>query len=183
MLVKISSTQNQTFQYFEINAILKTRKGGILLGTNKGVFSYIPSENSYKYAIFETLKGKDSIVAPIESMIAIKNKLWLGTNAEGLIEIKTDPTNHYQLKQHRITNKRILTMAQNKEGLLFCGTENDGLFAIAKEGETVKNYQYKSSDKYGLKSNSIWSLFIDPEDRMWVGYYNNGLDVVDKKLQ
>lgn len=177
---KISSTQNQTFQYFEINAILKTRKGGILLGTNKGVFSYIPSENSYKYAIFETLKGKDSIVAPIESMIAIKNKLWLGTNAEGLIEIKTDPTNHYQLKQHRITNKRILTMAQNKEGLLFCGTENDGLFAIAKEGETVKNYQYKSSDKYGLKSNSIWSLFIDPEDRMWVGYYNNGLDVVDK---
>ncbi|MCH1547796.1 MAG: response regulator, partial [Flavobacteriaceae bacterium] len=39
------------------------------------------------------------------------------------------------------------------------------------------NYRFNKNIQNGIKSNSIWSIFSDSKDRIWLGYYNNGVDV------
>ena len=43
--------------------------------------------------------------------------------------------------------------------------------------ESVINYKFDKNIQNGIKSNSIWSIFTDNQDRVWLGYYNNGIDV------
>lgn len=64
--------------------------------------------------------------------------------------------------------------------LFFCGTENDGLFILNKEGE-INSLKYERSKTKGIKSNSIWSTFIDDKNRIWLGYFNQGIDIYDKE--
>ncbi len=165
-----------------INTILKTPRGSILIGTNKGLLTYKTGSTTFDYAFFDTLQGQQTIRNAIESLHVFASKIWLGTTSDGLLEIGSSPTNHYRIKNHKLTTKRILAMTQTQEGLLLCGTENDGLFAVKASGEIQHTYRYDPSEKYGLQSNSIWSLYTDYQHRIWVGYYNNGLAVIDKNL-
>ena len=41
------------------------------------------------------------------------------------------------------------------------------------------NYQQDKLNDRGVKSNSIWTVFTDDKNRIWLGYYNQGIDVHD----
>ena len=46
--------------------------------------------------------------------------------------------------------------------------------------KSFKNYRYNKFDKNSIKSNSVWSLFVDTQGRIWIGYYNSGVGIYDK---
>ena len=168
---------------FQVNSIETTKRGAILIGSNIGLHGYNPLSNSINQAEFTTLGGRKIIENPIQTIFNKKDgSIWLGTVSDGLIEILTTPTNYYEFKYHTITNKRILTLDSDHEGSLFCGTENDGLFILNKEGE-INSLKYERSKTKGIKSNSIWSTFIDDKNRIWLGYFNQGIDIYDKEKE
>ena len=79
-----------------------------------------------------------------------------------------------------ISDKRILSITQLKDGKLFVGSENDGLFILDENGNQQDNY---TNQKFGdnlIQANSLWSLFVDNEERIWIGYYSNGISFYDK---
>ena len=41
--------------------------------------------------------------------------------------------------------------------------------------------KFNKSDTDGIKSNSVWTVFIDNKNRIWVGYFNQGVDIYDKE--
>jgi ligand-binding sensor domain-containing protein len=173
----------ENIKNFQINNIKTTSRGATLIGTNKGLYKYNIQTNELIPAKFTTLKGSETINSSIQSITTKKDgSIWLGTENNGLIEVFINPTNYYEFKTHEITNKRILSLEIDKNGSLFCGTENDGLFIIDKK-KNFHSLKHDKSNTKGIKSNSIWSIYVDEKNRIWVGYFNQGIDIYDKDKQ
>lgn len=170
-----------TFSELTINQIVKDKNGKVFIGSNLGLFQYNEIENSMSLAVFDTKYGLNHVKNAIESIVIDKEgAIWIGTFSEGLIKICMGTNYYYTVDNFKITNKRILSLLVNNNGNLFCGTENDGLFLVNTDGKVIKNYRYDKFDKNSIKSNSIWSLFKDRVGRIWIGYFNNGVEVYDQ---
>ncbi|MDV7137402.1 two-component regulator propeller domain-containing protein [Maribacter sp. TH_r10] len=164
-----------------INSIISYSKDKMLIATSRGLFSYKDQNNYIELANFETLNGLTQITQSIESLFKDSSgNLWVGTFSNGLIKISKGSDGKTIFEKFKITDKRILTLIQAPDGNVLCGTENDGLFALKSNGEVIYNYRYDKFNKSSIKSNSIWSLFVDNQDRIWIGYYNKGVGVYDK---
>lgn len=170
-----------TFPELAINEIVKDNNGKIYIGSNLGLFYYNDADMSMVLAPFVTNKGIDYVKNAIESLaIGRDGAIWIGTFSEGLIKVSMGTNYYYNIQNFPISNKRILSLLVNDDTTIFCGTENDGLFLVKNNGKTIKNYRYDKFDKNSIKSNSVWSLFRDRVGRIWIGYFNNGLEVYDK---
>jgi len=164
-----------------INSLVEDQNGKILVGTNLGLFEYDSTSDILEAASFESLNGPFGISNNIESMLLdTEGDLWIGTFSDGLLKISSDHENTNSLHTYKISEERIFTMVQAPDGKILCGTENDGLFAMDRAGKIVKNYRYNKFDKNSIKSNSVWSLFVDTQGRIWIGYYNSGVGIYDK---
>ena len=164
-----------------INAILTYSENTLLIGTNRGLFEYHMGDLNFKPANFQT-PGEPIIISQgIESLMLDANKnLWVGTFSDGLIKISRVNEKSFTVDYHQITQKRILALIQSPDGNILCGTENDGLFVMKSNGEVLSNYLYNKSHAHTIKSNSIWSLFVDNQNRVWIGYYNKGVGIYDR---
>ncbi|MDV7187978.1 two-component regulator propeller domain-containing protein [Lutibacter sp. TH_r2] len=156
---------------FLINVIVKTSENNFFIGTSNGLFQLSGKDN---YSINKVLAD-----VSIESLFKdSEENLWIGTSNKGLFkkELKTLTSNIHKFK---ITDKRILSIIEYKNHII-CGSENDGVFVLNKKGEIKKNYLYDKYNPSSLKSNSVWSLLKDNENRIWLGFYNKGVAVVDE---
>lgn len=72
---------------------------------------------------------------------------------------------HYQV-ENGLSNNAVICCVQDKKGFLWFGTK-DGLDRF--DGYSFKIFRYSPDDKNSIGSNFIHSLYIDPNDNMWVG--------------
>ena len=73
-----------------------------------------------------------------------------------------------------------MTIRELPNGTIAIGTENDGLFHINSDGEVIKNYRTSNTLESNILHNSIWSVFVDHNQRIWIGYFNSGVAVSDE---
>jgi ligand-binding sensor domain-containing protein len=175
----IKYQEKKPLKNLQINTIVKSSNGRFLIGTNHGLLTFDPYDEILQLAKFNTRKGYETIGKSIESMVIGKdNSIWIGTSSSGLYKI-TNNDDFYFIEKFSITRKRILSLAKKTNGNILCGTENDGLFEINYKTKKVINYQQDKLNNRGVKSNSIWTVFTDDKNRIWLGYYNQGIDVHD----
>ncbi|MCH1547290.1 MAG: hypothetical protein L7S44_01855, partial [Flavobacteriaceae bacterium] len=160
-----------------VNSIAKSLDNKFFIGTNHGLMIYDQYAETMELAKFDLSSKYEKITKSIESIIIDRqNTIWLGTSQKGLIKISRN-NDLYQIEKLEITKKRILSLSLKENGNILCGTENDGLFEIDLKNNKTINYRFNKNIQNGIKSNSIWSIFSDSKDRIWLGYYNNGVDV------
>lgn len=165
----------------EINSIVRNKGEELLIGSNKGLFTFEAGKVVYISANNTYLKDDDGVPYHIESMLRDdEGSIWMGTFADGLVKVEFNPFNSYKTFKYGISSERVLSLAQAPDGSIFCGTENDGLFVLRKNGDLLKHYRYNKFNANSIKSNSIWSIFVDRQERIWIGYYNNGVGVYDR---
>jgi len=176
----IKYKENQSTINLQINAIIKSPNGRFLIGTNQGLMTFDPYNEILQLAKFSTKNGFDSVNNSIESMLLAKDKsIWLGTFSSGLIKLHSINEDIYEIENIRISKKRIMSLSEKSNYNVLCGTENDGLFEINYKTKKIKNYRRNKLNQNGIKTNSIWVVYTDNKDRIWLGYYNNGIDVHD----
>ncbi|WP_299435518.1 hybrid sensor histidine kinase/response regulator transcription factor [uncultured Aquimarina sp.] len=165
----------------DINDLKRNQQGKIYAATNYGLRTYDPKANTLGLSVFTTEKGLQSVSAPIKSLLINKNNnIWLGSISDGAYKIDKGIDDIYVIKNLRFSTKRILSLISNADGSIICGTENDGLFHFKANGTLIKNYLFDKNNKNSIQSNSIWSLFMDSNERVWIGYYNNGIAIYDQ---
>ena len=163
-----------------INTIVKSSNGRFLIGTNHGLMTFDPYNEVLQLAKFNTENGYETIDNSIESLhVAQDNSIWIGTFSSGLFRVNHNNNDVYSIEEFSISRKRILSLAEKKNGNILCGTENDGLFEVNYTTKRIKKYQQNKLKENGIKSNSIWTVFTDDKDRVWLGYYNKGIDLHD----
>ena len=151
-------------------------KGNLYAATNLG----LKVERYHQLGDFEALSlGHDGLQDHVTHLhIDKRETLWVGTLKSGTF--KGD------LKKSLIAFDRLdigdsATMAITSGlGHVFISVENEGLFVLDQTGEIVKHYLYNVKNAKGVGSDSVWSMFLDTENRLWLGYYENGLGFFDQ---
>lgn len=161
-----------------INCLVKDKNGTIYLGTNIGLKIYDPIKNEVKKVKIE--KDDQLLAGNIISMFMDRKQcLWIGNGYSGLVKADLSSKNK-QAFSFPITKKRIMSILATDDNTILCATENDGLIIVNNQGTVQKKYVNSKFNSRSLASNSVWSLFLDKEKRIWLGYYNKGLGVFDK---
>jgi signal transduction histidine kinase/ligand-binding sensor domain-containing protein/DNA-binding response OmpR family regulator len=162
----------------KINCFAKSKKGIFYIGTDLGLIEYDSKSNKEKQLTWNT--KKISVTDPIETLYIDANEnLWIGTMFNGLLKISGNQKTA-KIDRFQISKNKVLSVIGVNSNTLVCGTENDGLFLISDKGKIIHRYVNSKSDNHSLKSNSIWSLFLDQDKRIWLGYYNKGVGFFDK---
>lgn len=89
-----------------------------------------------------------------------------------------------ELSFHRITTEQglphdiINCIEQDRKGFIWIGT-NNGLCRY--EGNTMINYLKNAADSLSISDNNIQSIRMDSRQRLWIGTYWKGLNLLDEK--
>jgi signal transduction histidine kinase/ligand-binding sensor domain-containing protein/DNA-binding response OmpR family regulator len=160
--------------YF-INCLVKNKNGTIYLGTNHG----LKIVDTIKNEIKKVEIGYDNELNIVSMYLDSRQNLWIGNGFQGLVKVDLK-SKAKQAVFYPITRKRIMSILATDPKTILCATENDGLIVVNDEGAVQKKYVNNKYNFRSLSSNSVWSLFLDKERRIWLGYYNKGLGVFDK---
>lgn len=154
----------------------------ILAGSNLGLLELeTESKKKLQPLSLKTFNGETAVTVSIETMeVDSKGTLWIGTSANGLIKIDGNEKGRYSVDKLNFTSKRVLSILETPRNTILCGSENEGMFEIDKNGEILNHYINEKFEEGAIKSNSIWDLFLDKQHRIWISYYNKGIGVFDK---
>lgn len=176
----IKFKDNEPTISLQINAIVKSSNGRFLIGTNQGLMTFDPYDEILQLAKFNTKNDLEFIENAVESLLVTENEsVWIGTVSSGLYKITSNKNDVYAIEKYAITKKRIMSLAEKQNSNILCATENDGLFEINPSTKLTENYRQNKLNNKGVKSNSIWTVFTDDKNRVWLGYYNYGIDIHD----
>ena len=127
---------------FLIHDIKRDTSKRIWVASNLGLFQFDNNEYLLKRPDVQNQKSSGLIETNILSILVDnQSNIWLGTNSSGILKIQSNNSNYLVLNQISFTKKRILALEEYKNGKIFCGTENDGLFILDYKGN-ILNYQF-----------------------------------------
>lgn len=182
---KILSNESLESISLNIAEIQISKSGEVYVATNRGLKYYDYKTNTLRPKSIITENGLIHIDNAIESLIIdSSDTIWIGSETEGLMRVSAKETSSnellFNINSFIFSKNQFLSLLELKDGTLLCGTENDGLFHISGDGEILKRYEATKNDTSSILSNSIWSLYLDKDERIWLGYYNKGVSVYDK---
>lgn len=177
---------NESLESISLNAsaIDIDSSGEIYVATDRGIKRYDYKTNTLRPATFRSKEDTILINNPTESLlIDSENNIWLGTETDGLLKVSSTSSNNetfYKIDAFSFSKNQYLSLVELKNGTLLCGTENNGLYHIDKNGAILNHYLASKNNTSSVLSNSIWSLYLDKDEKIWIGYYNKGVSVYDK---
>ena len=166
----------------QVNDIAVDKLKRIWVGSNIGLMQLDFTALKLKTVENRKLQNQHLLSSEIVSLEADTfGNLWAGTVQRGVLKVIPTTATNFTLEHYPITDKRILSVEEYKDGLILCGSENDGLFVLSSDGDVLNHYLKEIGDDFSIQSNSIWSIHCDINDRIWMGYYDQGVDKFDPK--
>lgn len=166
----------------QVNDIAVDKLKRIWVGSNMGLMQLDFTALKLKYVENRKLENEQQLSSEIISLEADKfGSIWAGTEQNGVLKIIPTTATNFALEHYPITEKRIFSIEEYKDGLILCGSENDGLFVLSSDGKVLNHYLKEIGDDFSIQSNSVWSIHCDDNDRVWMGYYDQGVDKFDPK--
>ena len=171
----------------KITAITEDAKGTIWVGSSKeGLLSFDQEKQSFVPFFSDSKSYALSSMFVTEVCVGKNDDLWIGLN-NGLnkLNTKTAKVTHFQNENGEgLEGKQIRGLAIEANGDVWAGTWENGLFLLKEKDQERKKFirfQHNPDDIYSLGNNSIYTIFIDRQNRLWVGNENGGLHLYDRK--
>ncbi|WP_158848192.1 two-component regulator propeller domain-containing protein [Algibacter sp. L1A34] len=166
-----------------VNALEIDANGQVYVATDEGIKQYNPDTNTLDSFLYNSNKYKDIVKENFQCLLIDQNNLWAGSMSKGLYKIKNidnDSIESRKLDKILISENRTLSILKLPDGSIMSTIENDGLYHMNNKGDVFNHYLSKKTNAKGIMSNSIWVLFLDHNERIWMGYYNAGIGLYDE---
>jgi len=170
------SIENYALSGLSVLDLQFSTKGNLYIATNKG----LKLERYHQKGQIENVPilSNEEAVNIMNLHIDKRENLWVGTLKSGTFK---GSLNRELIRFTKLEIAESTTMAiTSNANHAFVAVENEGLFVLDMKGDIVKYYQYNVLDSKGIGSDSIWSMLLDNQNRLWLGYYENGLGFVDE---
>ena len=171
----------------QVTGIVEDSSGIIWIGTfTGGLNRWDRRTNKFTHFRYDPANPKslrhDAVHAIIEDR---DGQLWVcNGDILSLFNKQTGEFTHYKSddanykKEHQL----ILSMTQDREGLLWLATSGDGIRNFnAKTRMFSKHYHHSKADSTGISDYTATAIFADSRDNIWVGYGSIATDRLNKR--
>lgn len=151
-----------------ITCIRKDKSGRLLFGTyGDGMYCY-DWKKFYRIDLHLELY-KETVF----DVYCEKNKLWIGTLTQGLVEYNSENRQFTKYTQtDGLANNHVRGIIKDRCGDLWIGTSGGGLSQMSKK--LFSHYTTTS----GLGGNFVYSICRDSKNQLWMGTGQNGVSVL-----
>ena len=156
----------------QVRAILQRSDGSYWFGTNEGITILDPASAGGSMHDFEELRRER-----IEFLREDKDEtVWIGTFTSGVANYHQTRglTEDWQLNRI-IGQKQVRAMDIDRDNYLWIGALDGLIYYDIGKRRVVKKFTQID----GLKGNHISALFIDSDDRVWIGQNGRGITLID----
>lgn len=154
-----------------INGLAFDRQGFLWIATEQGLYSMRLADrklDAYHYEI----DGRH--LCSFQCISCIGEKLYLGTMDLGILLFDI-PTARFS-KYIDVGCNVISSLSCDEERILYVSTDGNGVHFIDTEHNCIVRSFCHGADRGGIRSNSVYSLLVDKEGLVWIGFYQSGLD-------
>lgn len=168
-----------------VKTLFLSKDGILYIGTDgQGLKIYdreknITEDYEINSAPYDFSKGK------VHSILQDKdNNFWFGIFQKGIIFVPGTKKNFdylgfKSLKNNPLGTSSIMSICKDRDGIIWVGTDNDGIYGVNEKGERVSHFRQTSSPS--SISNIILSIYEDSNNDLWIGSYTRGLAKLNKK--
>lgn len=169
-----------------INALFADSRGILWIGVwDKGLNRMDPEKDTFTlYAPDPRQPGSLSdtrIQAITGGKVGIsKEKLWIGTYGGGLnlFDLEIGVFTHYKHREKQansLSNDYILSLHEDRSGILWIGTEGGGLDKFDPAKGVFTHYKHDPHFPTSLSNDSVNVIHEDPAGILWIGTNEGGL--------
>lgn len=174
--------QISSAKHLSVISLYPLADGRIMLGTDgNGAMTYREGdEKPYPCDYFHPQVNLKS--TKVTSILEDRDgNVWLGLLQKGVFmqPYQSDGFKYVGYKSDRynvIGSCCVMSVSTDKERTVWVGTDNDGLYALNRDRNSVRHY---ASGEGGLPG-TITSITEDASGRLWVGSYQGGAGWLDK---
>lgn len=116
------------------------------------------------------------------------NRLWTASKSNYIQIYAPDGTlEGYLSAQGNIVKEKqpfyngVYSILEDKNNNIWLGTKDIGLFQLRKTGTnhySIHHFEHQPDNPYSLSSNSIYAIYQDSCNHIWVGCYGGGLNLL-----
>ena len=167
-----------------VRSICADGGGGLWLGSYAGLIHYNPADHHAKYYTGDPARSDWLLSNTVTCVYKdSKKRLWVGTN-KGLYLYQPGTDNFLRLNKgtdpELLADSVVRTIAEDKYGHIWFGTNNGGLNRLEADGRRLKNFKAGKTDPQTLSSDLIYSVASDSSGRLWIGT-EEGLNIFDQE--
>jgi signal transduction histidine kinase/ligand-binding sensor domain-containing protein len=162
-------------------SVYEDHTGRIWIGSSTGGFDVVDSYYR-KFKHYHKLENINSISNNIVISFIENSKRELIIGSYGGIDLYDQQRNiftHYNENPRNYYFAGPQTMCIDRQGNLWCGTWNEGVFLLDNNKRIMAHY---TSENSGLTSNIVCSI-VEHEDKVFFGTFGGGLVIFDQTAQ
>ncbi len=180
-----SYTENfQPISNDRVYCLAKTEDNKIWMGTDKSLVLFNPKDHSFQSFKAEANESHSLSDHSVYSLLLDKEGiLWVGTSAGGVNRYDKNLSffPSYKNNSGNAAFNVIRGVTEDNKGDFWIASDG-GLMRFDRTSPKFIPYYHNASNTNSVSSNSILSLLFSKRDNMlWIGTYDNGLDVMDAK--
>jgi len=155
-----------------ITGITFDQRSGVWITTKRGLCSYNKINHKISFYEYKVLNVEQSFFAKVT---CVGRTLYMGTSKTGVVCFDIDKCSFS--KSLDVGSDIITDISSDGKDIIYVATDGNGVhFLSHSENRVVRSIRYDPKQKSGIRSNSIYSLLVDRNAVIWVGFYQAGLD-------
>jgi signal transduction histidine kinase/ligand-binding sensor domain-containing protein/DNA-binding response OmpR family regulator len=178
--IRHQSINKESISSNYIRAVYGDTKGRIWIGTlGGGINLYQYEKESFKHIACKknTYGNELNIYTFFEDS---RGNLWAGTESGlYLYNNNSEDFTAINLETSKVGKLAIRSIAENKNGTLLLGMDENGLIIFNPSHRTVQQYLHSATDTKSISSNLVRSVYVSKKGEIWIGSINGGLDNFD----
>ena len=160
-----------------VNRIIQDPQGFIWIGTQDGLTRFDGySIKDYQYSPVDENSIANNGIWDLH--IDKKGRLWVASDG-GISRFQPHLDNfvNYVRADIPVLGQKFRAIAQTDDGTLWLGSQDSGLFSYDEATNSFKSYKNDTREN-SLSSNNIRTLFVDSQQRLWIGTAGGGLNLM-----
>lgn len=157
-------------------AMCREKNGALWVFTKGEMYWVSPDRKQKKHYPNPLMNDKEPCT--YRGVVSIGDKLYIATLGKGLFcfDKHSETFSSFVDVGCNLINK----LSTDGKDLLYLSTDGEGVaFVSVKQKKVVRTFRNDPSHGESLHSNSVYSLLLDRDGWLWVGFYQQGLDVTN----
>ncbi len=166
------------------------KKNQLWIGTGKGLSLYNDEYNNFTN--IPVSKDGELVSLVIYTLFEDQQQRLYATTELGLARLN-EKTMHLELVVPSSHNNDVSLLSDyanaalvDKQGLIWLGTENNGLVLYDPIKNVVKNFLHEPDNEHSISENDVFTIAEGKEGVLWLGYASTGLSLfspISKKFK